>query len=136
MLWCHQVTLQVEPREIFWKLLVEIDWKERDGVHKSISNWNSSSFHLSFPKHFSNISCWSSKCTWLIFIVSSHLIKVKNQTQEAQVTDHLFVIQIELNAKTLAVSSVSFSMLKIYETNCFPGLIFCSLTKSSFLFFT
>lgn len=99
VLWCHWVTLRGEPWEIFWKIMVEIGWKERDRTYKSISNCIYSSFHLSLSKHFSNISCESSKCTWLRPIVSSHLIKVKTWVQEAQVTYRLVVIQAESKAR-------------------------------------
>ena len=64
-------------------------------MHKSISDCIYSSFHLSFSKHFSNISCRSSKCTWLTSIVSLHLVKVKNGMQEAEASYHLSAIQTD-----------------------------------------
>lgn len=122
MLWCHQVTLQVEPWEIFWKILVEIDWnRERETVHKSISDCIYSSFHLSFSKHFSNISCRSSKCTWLTSIVSLHLLGKGKERNAGSRSELPFVCDLarmkcgDLNLEF----SMSFPMLKIYEANYF-----------------
>lgn len=57
MLQCHQVTLQVEPWEIFWKIVVEIGWKEREREHiNPLSNAFIALSICPFSKYFSNIS--------------------------------------------------------------------------------